>query len=690
MSSQVFYQHTKLNGIAKVSLDGSVSWTNRFIIISDGATADTNNSGFWDIAMPPVGTAIPNTGGGTTVVTAAAGAQLGGIAIPMWGALWYRLPLEAGSTSAPGNFMVHNTYGTSFNPDEHWVCVVSREDYNEFKWADGSTLVIGEQSGTKAQSLQFWALNQKANQHNAGTIFVAPGIGGGLASAAAIGFTNYLRTIGAGNNPETSSYYDITQPAVGTIIYDVAGNPSGRTWRAPVAGDRLAQLGDLSRSWLPGGGSLNYATHPLADLQAEETLWFAVNMGVANNPASGTWHITPYSSGNQFVQPINWVLVAHRQNVAPTLEVFGGQSISPGDHTSHAQTLTGTMSRLRQAVQTPLQANVSTAWTPNTFFAGTGANGVLSSAAGAFVKWAGTLAYVGISDGFSSTMGGGGAGSGPQYTALAMPAAGTAIPVLGSATVTRVVDAVMGVPLAAWEYLVYLPADYTGGTGSVAGGWAVSSYSAAASLPYNAVKVAHFLYAGSNVPFSGVVPFLANGDVALSQASSRMWVMGEYYALGASNGGAVGNRGSIGSTAGYQTLLFGAAAAGATGAGVGAVQYPGFEAKFRITADRQTRTLRTTGLIQFPAAVTLSPGNVIAFMPGVNVNNATLTDALLQGQVGGGANYRNIDLRLQNATVAGVAGAQVVVAGLSPTNAPIAMGAGAWVDLRCFDGITLD
>jgi hypothetical protein len=688
MSSQVFYQHTKLNGIAKVSLNGSVSWTNRFIIISDGATADTNNSGYWDIAMPPVGTAIPNTGGGTTVVTAAAGAQSGGISIPLWGALWYRLPLEAGSASAPGNFMVHNTYGT-FNPDEHWVCVVSREDQGEFKWADGSTLVIGEQSGTKTQSLQFWALNQKANQHNAGTIFVAPGVGGGLAGAAAVGFTSYLRTIGAGNNSETSAYYDITQPTVGTVIYDANGNPSGRTWRAPVAGDRLTQLGDLSRSWLPGGGSLNYANHPLADLQAEETLWFAVNMGVANNPASGIWVITRYDAPNQFVQPINWVLVAHRHNVAPTLEVFGGQSIAPGDHTSHAQTLTGTMSRLRQAVQTPLQANVSTAWTPNTHFAGTGANGVLSTTAGAFVKWVGTLAYVGISDGFSSQIGGGGAGSGPQYTGLVMPPAGTAIPVLGSATVTRVVDAVMGIPLAAWEYLVYLPADYTGGTTTVAGGWAVSSYSVGASLPYNAVKVAQFLYAGSNVPFVGTVPFLASGDVALSQASSRMWVMGEYYALGASNGGAVGNRGAIGSTSAYQTLLFGAAAAGATGAGTGAVQYPGFEAKFRITADRQTRTLRTTGLIQFPTAATLSPGNVIAFMPGVNVNNATLTDALLQGQTAG-ANYRNIDIRLQNATVAGIAGAQVVAAGLATNNAAIAMGAGAWIDLRCFDGITLD
>jgi hypothetical protein len=688
MSSQNFYQHVKLNGIAKVSLNGSVSWTNRLIVISDGVSADSDNTGYWEIMMPAVGTAIPIAGGGTVTVTAAAGGQSGGIVLPNWNALWYRLPLEAASTSVPGNFMVV-PYTSVFAADEHWVCVVSREDFNEYKWADGSTLVIGEQSGTKTQSLQFWALNQKANQHNPGTIFVAPGVGGGVAGAAAIGFTGYLRTIGAGNNAETSAYYDIAQPTVGTVIYDVNGNPSGRTWRAPVAGDRLAQLGDLSRSWLPGGGSLTYATHPLADLQSEETLWFAVNMGVANNPASGIWVITPYGAGNQFVQPINWVMVAHRQNVAPTLEVFGGESIAPGDHTSHAQTLTGTLSRIRHSVQTPLQANVSTAWTPNTYFAGTGANGVLSSTAGAFVKWAGTLAYVGISDGLSSAIGGGGAGSGPVYIGLQMPPAGTAIPVLGSATVTRVVDAVMGIPLAAWENLFYLPADYIGGTSTVAGGWVVASYSSAAAVPHNAVKVAQFLYAGSVVSFVGTVPFLSAGDAVLTQASSRMWVMGEYYALGASNGGAVGNRGSIGSTSAYQPLLFGAAAAGATGAGINAVQYPGFEAKFRITSDRQTRTLRTTGLIQFPTAATLSPGNIIAFMPGVNVNNATLTDALLQGQVGG-ANYRNIDIRLQNATVAGIAGAQVVAAGLATNNAAINMGPGAWLDLRCFDGITLD
>jgi hypothetical protein len=677
-SQQNLHQSAKLNGVFKASLNGEISWTGRFIVIGNGVHIDSNSAGHWDIS-PPTGT-VAVVGGGTRTVNAAANGNTGGVLLNAWETLWYRLPLEAGNATVNTNFIIA-PYTSVFDADEHWIQVAQREDDNSIRLADGSTLVLGEQSGTKDVS-NARDITNPINQWY-GIQFVAPGFAAVVAGAVAYGFNSPLRSLGFGANNEgfNSGYFDVPTPTVGLAVYDQTGAPIARTWRAPVANDRMNQLGDLSRSGYP----INYATQPLVDILQNETLWFNANPQSTN---VGTWHITSYAASPQ--NPSNWIKVATFQSLEYNgLNVFGGRSIQPGDFVAYNDTRSAESSENLTKFSSFSRGLPMVAWTPSNHFAGTGANGVLSSSYGLFVKWSTPISYFGISNGFSSTSGGGGAGSGLQYLNGIMPSAGLQIPVLGTA-ITRTVDPIMGIPLAAWEALYYVPPAYAGGTNTVDAGWVVASYAAPASIPHNAIKVAQFIAertipnaVQSAIPFSG-----ANGS-GQDYRGGSLWFLGDY-ATGGVGPGAIGNLGTIGTTESYRAVLFGAANAGATGLGTGAISYPGWSAGYRIECDRYSRKLATTGLIQFPVTGTLVAGNIVGFMPGVQLDKNLLVPGLLQPNNGADPNAVLIDIRLVTATVAGVAGSQIVVSGIAKVGNAIAIGAGGWLDLRCFDGKTLD
>jgi hypothetical protein len=267
---------------------------------------------------------------------------------------------------------------------------------------------------------------------------------------------------------------------------------------------------------------------------------------------------------------------------------------------------------------------------------------------------------------------------------VGMPSAGLQIPVLGSA-ITRTVNALMGIPLAAWEALYYVPPAYTGGVNTVDAGWVIASYTTPASIPHNAIKVAQFV-AERTTPSTvqNAIPFSGLNVSGPDYRGGALWFLGEY-AAGGNGPGPIGNLGTIGTTESYRGPLFGAAAAGATGLGVSAISYPGLNAGYRIEVDRYSRKLATTGLIQLVAG-TLNPGDIIAFLPGVSLDKYFITMGMLASGAGNG--YYMLDIRLINATVAGVAGCQVQV--VSIEGGPRAVINGAWIDFRCFDGKTLD
>jgi hypothetical protein len=667
---QDLQHHTRLNGVAKVSLNGEVTWTGRFITMN-AVHPDTNNIGFWDMVAPTGAVAV--VGGGTRPVNAAAGGNTGGVLLNNWDALWYRLPFEAANTTVNANYLIV-PYTAVFDADEHWIMVVAREDDNTYRMADGSTLTLGEQSGTKdAQNTE---MSTNLGQWY-GLQFAAPGFAAVVPGAMAYGFTGSLRTLGAGvaNEQLNSGYFDVLLPTVGTVIYDAAGAPSGRTWRAPVAADRMSHMGDLPRS----GYGYTAATHPLADIVGNETLWFNAN---PQTTSGGTWHITPYTA-NFGGRRSNWIRVATFQvSQYNGLNVFGERAIACGDFVSYNDTVTQQGSIDLTRFSPGLQTTPMVAWTPVGHFTGAAANGITSGAYGVFVKWSGNAYYTGISHGFSSAGSGGGGASGNQYLSLTVPAAGTQIPVIGYTGLTRTVDALMGIPLGPWEALYYVPPAYIGGTGSVDAGWVVAAYSVGAALPHNAIKVAQFLWEGRAAGLVAAPPF-AGTNITGGYQTVRLWFLGTFHSPGAGVG-AIGNLGTIGGTEAFRTLSYGAAAGG-----IANVQsYPGFEAGYRLNGeDRSLRRLQTVGLIQFPAAGTLNVGAIIAFMPGVTVTRPFLTQAMFF--VSTAVGYITIDLRLTNATVLGVAGAQVSVAGISNT-ASRTYTASAWIDLRALDGKNID
>lgn len=681
--------HAKLNGVFKASLNGEVTWTNRIIIISYGVHPDTNNSGYWDISLPATGASIPVVGSAARLVSAAANANYGGILLNAWDALWYKLPLENGVASQPANFIIV-PYTTVFDPDEHWICVVSRDDANNLKVCDGSIFATGEQSGPKDAALLHELRDQVTAPHFNGSQYVAPQISGALANAIAYGFAGSFREIGKGaqNNIVGNQYYDINPATLGTVVYNHLGVPSGRLWRAAVAADGISKFGDAQRNW-------NGFPSVWVDLLADESLYFNRNPQVSG-VASGTWHVINYGDlgvfGQGFVAGINWTKIAHRQNVAPVVSVFGGAKIASGDFVSSDNSLTAMASRFRTAFDSPTQVTPTVAWTPQFHFTTTpGPNGNAPSG-GMFVKWVTRIGYIGISHGFSSSMSSEGAGSGPQYVSLLMPAGGTAIPVLGT-TSTRIVDPVMGIPLAEHEALYYVPPSYSLGTNSVDSGYVVGTFSSIASIPHNAIKIAQQMWENQIAnTIETAMPFGGVNTAGQSPIGGRLWFLGDQYLAGGAGFGPIGNLGTIGVTTGWRAPLLGAAA-GASGAGLTAIPYPaGWELGYKISSTRASRNLNAVGMFRFPSATNLVNGNVLAFLPGVFVpRNVMVTTSMNPTGTSGSANsIVPIEMRLVNATVGGVQGAQVMVGNVPAAGGSFALAATAHLNFRDFNGTSLD
>ncbi|MDQ3094186.1 MAG: hypothetical protein M3Q70_03370 [bacterium] len=119
-----------------------VSWSSRFIVISNSKGTDFAASGYFDIAQPIDGTVI--TGANTANITVAGGA----IPLPAWCALYYILPIGSANTSLPANFRVVCYTGSNFSIPSNWVLLASHNaDNTTMRFVNGLVLRSG-QSGT--------------------------------------------------------------------------------------------------------------------------------------------------------------------------------------------------------------------------------------------------------------------------------------------------------------------------------------------------------------------------------------------------------------------------------------------------------------------------------------------------------------------------------------------------------------
>lgn len=97
-----------------------VSWSNRFLAISNGRDARVCPSGYFALTMPPNGQLIKGWGGAADQNVAS-----GGIILANWHALYYAIPLFSDFTSRPENFHVVS-YLQDFEIPSNWVRVAIR------------------------------------------------------------------------------------------------------------------------------------------------------------------------------------------------------------------------------------------------------------------------------------------------------------------------------------------------------------------------------------------------------------------------------------------------------------------------------------------------------------------------------------------------------------------------------------
>jgi hypothetical protein len=486
----------QLNGRAAVSLAGQVSWSGRFITMTAGARTQ-ELSGFHDIYMPAVGTAIIDTNGSSRTVQAATAGQnglSGGIPLAPWEALWSRMQKNTASGSVNANFRIafysHNgnpaninsLLGTSNSDPSEWVLIVSRDDRDQFKWGTGDTTRLGFQfgQGMDVQTVVDFRQQLGMSMEGAGFAFRPWNLTNSLVS---FGFTSQLRMIsGAANSQDqrVSGYTDILVPTAGTIVYGVAG-AANKTWRATNANDALYRFG-------VDAGNIPAAT-PVVDLDEYNVLWFAPDQ--ATSVSGGTWYYTRYDFTH--VVPSHWVRVAQRRDSAQDILLWTGENLKRGEilaKGNHEQVL----HRSRGEITTT--GEFECRFLPAGFFSGTGANGLNTSGSttGVAIHWPGNTIMWGMDSG---TQGGG------NYIWLDMPSAGYAIPLLdGTGTRTRVVQTIGGrnfVPMGAWEVLVHISGQYQSGTATNAG-WFIVNYGDARFLPVHAITVASF---SSNGGMSG-------------------------------------------------------------------------------------------------------------------------------------------------------------------------------------------
>lgn len=134
-----------------ISVDASynISWTGRFIVISNGGTASTfSASGYFDINQPAVGTVITGLNGASNATVVSAG-----IPLASWHALYYILPIGSGATSVDANFRIVSYTANNLNIPAEWIQICLRNGDNGYVYfPNGVVLAPGNSSAYSGQS----------------------------------------------------------------------------------------------------------------------------------------------------------------------------------------------------------------------------------------------------------------------------------------------------------------------------------------------------------------------------------------------------------------------------------------------------------------------------------------------------------------------------------------------------------
>jgi hypothetical protein len=134
-------------GTITVNASGSVLWSTRFIVISQGFGSTYSTNGYFDINCPTSGT-ITGVGGAASRTATAAG-----VVVNAWETLYYILPIGLSNTSATANFRIAS-YISALEVPYNWVPIVRRNgDNGVFTFCNGIKLELS-QSTSEALSTQ--------------------------------------------------------------------------------------------------------------------------------------------------------------------------------------------------------------------------------------------------------------------------------------------------------------------------------------------------------------------------------------------------------------------------------------------------------------------------------------------------------------------------------------------------------
>jgi hypothetical protein len=161
---------------------GNFSWSNRFIVISNGNGSHFSTSGYFDITMPTSGT-ITGVGGAGNVTATGSGIPLGS-----WQALYYILPVGSNNGSVAGNFRLAQ-YTSALVVPETWLLIaVVNGDDGTVRVGNGITLQPGQTWAVGSGTGSGWgaSANMMSSRDDINSSGSSSGVPAGLAFTSAL------------------------------------------------------------------------------------------------------------------------------------------------------------------------------------------------------------------------------------------------------------------------------------------------------------------------------------------------------------------------------------------------------------------------------------------------------------------------------------------------------------------------
>jgi hypothetical protein len=286
-SSQIPNFYSKLQntltggGIVEYTNDRYLKWSARFLALGAGTSVNTGTldiltSGYVDITMPPVGTAIVAVGG--NVANAVSAAK--GIPLPAWGCLYYDVATQTSNTGVFGNFKIHG-YGTNEQikvPASYILIGCTNDDNKSLKLATGAVL-YNSLGGLNTDPV----LSFEQNKQDLVLTSMKNSISGGgnkSFDGTSVSWNTRFIAIGYGTSSlSTDGYFNIDLPPIGTVV--------------------------------PGIGTGNTSvTATGIQLNVWECLYYILPLGSSNGSLQTNFRKLAYSTG--FLLPKHWVPVACR------------------------------------------------------------------------------------------------------------------------------------------------------------------------------------------------------------------------------------------------------------------------------------------------------------------------------------------------------------------------------------------